>query len=161
MLGTVPVEADEIGPYFEAPALRSLFFVALDENEMSFKRMQSFVTVQPGETTSCVGCHEQRTRTPHLRDIRLLEAIKRPPSRIEAYAGLPDVLDFPRDIQPILDRHFVGCHNHDRHEGGINLSGDRTPYYSTPTDDVQQVAGRRWAHARTVRRGRSAVRPAG
>ena len=130
VLGTVPVEADG-SAYFEAPALRSLFFVALDENEMSVKRMQSFVTVQPGETTSCVGCHEQRTRTPHLRDIRLLEAIKRPPSRIEAYAGLPDVLDFPRDIQPILDRHCVGCHNHDRHEGGINLSGDRTPYYST------------------------------
>ena len=26
--------------------------------------MQSFVTVQPGETLSCVGCHEPRTQTP-------------------------------------------------------------------------------------------------
>ena len=44
----------------ELPALRSLFFVALDEHDISVKRMQSFLTVMPGETTSCVGCHEQR-----------------------------------------------------------------------------------------------------
>lgn len=130
VLGTVPVEADG-SAYFEAPALRSLFFVALDEHELSVKRMQSFVTVQPGETISCVGCHEQRIRTPHLRDLRLLQAMNRPPSRIEPYENLPDVLDFPRDIQPILDRHCVSCHDHDRSEGQINLSGDRTPYYST------------------------------
>jgi hypothetical protein len=50
VLGTVPVEPDG-SAYFEVPALRPLFFVALDENDMSVKRMQSFVTVQPGETT--------------------------------------------------------------------------------------------------------------
>ena len=111
--------------------MRSLFFVALDENEMSVKRMQSFVTVQPGETTSCVGCHEQRTQAPHPRNTGLLAAMKRSASRIEPYEDLPDVLDFPRDIQPILDRHCVECHNHDRPDGDINLSGDRTPYYST------------------------------
>ncbi len=130
VLGTVPVESDG-SAYFEAPALRSLFFVALDEEEMSVKRMQSFVTVQPGETTSCVGCHEQRTHAPHLRDIELLEATKRPPSQIEPYKHLPDVLDFPRDIQPILDRHCVRCHNHDQRDGDINFAGDRTPYFSS------------------------------
>ena len=130
VLGTVPVEPDG-SAYFEVPALRSVFFVALDENEMSVKRMQSFVTVQPGETTSCVGCHEPRVQAPPLREITLLEAMKRPPSRIAPYENLPDVLDFVRDIQPILDRHCVECHNHNRQEGDINLSGDRTPYYST------------------------------
>ncbi len=130
VLGTVPVEADG-SAHFEAPALRSLFFVALDENEMSVKRMQSFVTVQPGETTSCVGCHEQRTRAPHPRDVSLLRAMQRPPSRIEPCEELADVFDFPRDIQPILDQHCAGCHNHDRCEGDINLSGDHTPFYTT------------------------------
>jgi len=130
VLGTVPVEPDG-SAYFEAPALRSLFFVALDRDEMSVKRMQSFVTVQPGETTSCVGCHEPRTRTPRLRNIGLLDAMQRPPSRIEPYESVPDVLDFPRDIQPILQRHCVECHNHDRCDGQVNFSGDRTPYYST------------------------------
>ncbi len=60
VLGTVPVEADG-SAYMELPALRSLFFVALDEHDNSVKRMMSFLTVMPGETTGCVGCHEQRT----------------------------------------------------------------------------------------------------
>ena len=47
VLGTVPVEADG-SAYFEAPALRSLLFVALDENDLAVKRMQSFTTVAPG-----------------------------------------------------------------------------------------------------------------
>ncbi len=62
VLGTVPVEPDG-SAWIELPALRSFFFVALDENNLAVKRMQSFLTVQPGETTGCVGCHEQRTRT--------------------------------------------------------------------------------------------------
>ncbi|MHB8901077.1 MAG: HzsA-related protein, partial [Thermoguttaceae bacterium] len=59
ILGTVPVESDG-SAYFEAPALRSLYFVALDEQGRTVKRMQSFCTVMPGETISCVGCHEKR-----------------------------------------------------------------------------------------------------
>ncbi len=40
------------------------------------------------------------------------------------------MLDFPRDIQPILDRHCVECHNPDRREGAADLSGDHTPLFS-------------------------------
>ena len=60
VLGTVPVEADG-SACFELPALRSFFFVALDGEGLAVKRMQSFLTVQPGETLGCVGCHEHRT----------------------------------------------------------------------------------------------------
>jgi len=127
-LGTVPVEPDG-SAHFELPAMRSLFFVALDENDLSVKRMQSFVTVQPGETTSCSGCHEPRTSTPPPAGA--LMAMQRPPSRIEPFAaGIPDVPDFPRDIQPILDRHCVACHHPDRRQGDVDLCGDRTPCYS-------------------------------
>ncbi|MBN1422765.1 MAG: hypothetical protein JXP34_28575, partial [Planctomycetes bacterium] len=38
--------------------------------------------------------------------------------------------DFPRDIQPILDRHCVQCHDADRREGGVELTGDHTPLHS-------------------------------
>lgn len=130
ILGTVPVEPDG-SAHMELPALRSLFFVALDTQGRSIKRMQSFVTVQPGETTSCVGCHEQRVRAPHPRSATVLQALARRPSRPEPIAGITDVLDFPRDIQPILDRHCVACHHPDRREGGVDLCGDRTPLYST------------------------------
>ena len=53
VLGTVPVEPDG-SANVELPALRALFFVALDENDVAVKRMQSFLTVQPGELTSCL-----------------------------------------------------------------------------------------------------------
>ena len=132
--GTVPVEPDG-SAYLELPALRSFFFVALDANNLSVKRMQSFLTVQPGETTGCVGCHEQRTQTVLSGE---LLATRRPPSRIQPIAGVPEVLDFPRDVQPILDRHCVRCHDTDRHEGaqhgpragGVILTGDRGPMFS-------------------------------
>jgi hypothetical protein len=130
VLGTVPVEPDGSAS-FEVPAVRSVFFVALGENDLAVKRMQSFVTVQPGETTGCVGCHEPRVRAPHDRGEQVLEAARRAPSRIEPFEGVPDVLDFPRDVQPILDRHCVACHNADRREGGVDLSGDMTPLYTT------------------------------
>jgi hypothetical protein len=128
ILGTIPVEPDG-SAYAELPALRSLFFVALDENDLSVKRMQSFLTVMPGETTSCVGCHEQRVETPAVQAGDLM-ALQRAPSRIEPIAGVPDVIDFPRDVQPILDRRCLPCHDEGVREGGVSLSGDRGPIFS-------------------------------
>lgn len=128
VLGTVDVEPDG-SAYMELPALRSLFFVALDERDRSVKRMQSFFTLEPGETTSCVGCHEQRTSAPASSAPRPL-ALRRPPSRLRPIPDVPDVLDFPRDIQPILDRHCVSCHNPDDYAGRVDLCGDHTPLYS-------------------------------
>ncbi len=128
ILGTIPVEADG-SAYAEVPALRSLFFVALDKDDLSVKRMQSFCTVLPGETTTCIGCHEPRTTAPPHQPATLA-ALRRGPSRIEPIAGVPDVIDFPRDVQPILDRHCVKCHDEDRREGGASLSGDRGPVFS-------------------------------
>ncbi len=123
VLGTVPVAADG-SAYFEVPAGRSVFFVALDKNDMSVQRMHSFTSVMPGEVTGCVGCHEPRGRTPDLRRTAALLALARPPSPIEPLDGLPDVLDFPRDIQPILDRHCVACHKPSKRDGNVSLTGD-------------------------------------
>lgn len=133
VLGTIPVEPDG-SAYAELPALRGLFFVALDENELAVKRMQSFLTVQPGEVLSCVGCHEQRTRS--YVPPQSLQALRRPPSRPEPIADCPDVFDFPRDIQPILDRLCVDCHDYTPgreggpYAGGVVLTGDHGPMFS-------------------------------
>ena len=133
VLGTVPVEADG-SAHFEVPALRSLIFVAIDGHDLAVKRMQSFVTVQPGETAGCVGCHERRTDTgPRGTEPA---AMQRAASRIEPVAGAPDVLDFPRDIQPILDARCAPCHGYDKtpdggpRAGGVILTADRGPMYS-------------------------------
>jgi cytochrome c553 len=133
VVGTVPVEPDG-SAYLELPARRSFFFVALDKNDLAVKRMQSFLTVQPGEVTSCIGCHEQRTRTsqPPLPP----QALNRPPSTITPLPGVPEVFDFPRDIQPILDAACVPCHDYDKSARGgpcagkLILTGDRGPVFS-------------------------------
>jgi hypothetical protein len=55
---------------------------------------------------------------------------------VRAIPDVPDVFDFPRDIQPILDRHCVGCHDYDATDrggpraGGVVLTSDRGPWFS-------------------------------
>ena len=133
VIGSVPIEADG-SAHFEAPALRPIFFIAMDENNLSVKRMQSFMTVQPGESVSCVGCHEERVGTPPVT--RNLIAAKRAPSKIKPIEGIPHMFDYPRDIQPILDKHCVKCHGYKKtksggpYSGGVLLSGDRGIFYN-------------------------------
>ncbi|MCP4261654.1 MAG: hypothetical protein GY774_29755 [Planctomycetes bacterium] len=123
VLGTVPVEEDG-SAYFEVPAGRPVLFVALDANDMSVKRMQSFTNVQPGEVLSCVGCHEHRSLAPVSTRSNTLAAVRRPPSKIEPFQGLPDVLDFRKHVQPILDEHCINCHNFKDRQGQISLTDD-------------------------------------
>jgi hypothetical protein len=129
VLGTVHVEEDG-SAFFEAPAGRPLFFVALDDKDLSVKRMHSFTSLMPGQTAGCVGCHEPRCDAPAATRPGDLAALRRPPYRIEPFAGFPDVLDFQRDIQPILDRHCLECHNPRRRDGRISLTGDLGPAFS-------------------------------
>ena len=129
VLGTVPVEEDG-SAYFEVPAGRPVFFVALDANDMSVKRMQSFTNVMPGETLGCVGCHEQRIQTPMLTAGAMPAAVQRDASTIEPFAGLPDVIDYRRDIQPILDARCVSCHSYEKRKGQVALTDDLGPCWS-------------------------------
>ncbi|MGL4595840.1 MAG: hypothetical protein ACRCUY_14050 [Thermoguttaceae bacterium] len=128
ILGTIPVEQDG-SAYAEIPALQSVFFVALDENDIAVKRMHSFLTLQPGETMACVGCHESRVQTPKPR-FGVLQAMRRSPSKPEPIPGVPSIIDFPRDVQPILDKHCVSCHSPDNYGGKLDLTGDKTSTYS-------------------------------
>jgi hypothetical protein len=134
ILGTVPVEEDG-SAFFELPAMRSVVFVALDEQDLSVKRMQSFTSVQPGETLSCVGCHEHRSETPQFNRASLL-ALRKSPRKIEPISGVPEVIDYPRDVQPVLTSLCGNCHGYEFTENGgpaagnIILSGDHGPLYS-------------------------------
>lgn len=130
VLGTVPVEPDGSAS-FQVPALRSLYFVALDEKGLAVKRMQSYTMVMPGETQGCVGCHEPRTKTiiPESGQGTLM-ALERSPSQIKSVPGVPDVFDYPRDIQPILDRHCVSCHSAEKPSGRVVLTGDYNEWFT-------------------------------
>ena len=129
VLGTVPVEEDGSAS-FNVPANRALILIALDARGRAVKRMQSFLSVMPGEVTSCVGCHEDRRAAPEPVKIRRLDAMKRPPSKISQLKEIPEVFDYPRDIQPIFDKHCVKCHSPKKRDGGVLLTGDHGPVYS-------------------------------
>lgn len=148
ILGTVPVDADG-SANFEIPASRSIYFAALDENDLCVKQMRSFVTVQPGEKVSCIGCHENRTITAQAYPgVRL--ASQRAPSQIRPFVGIPEILDFPRDIQPILNRHCIRCHDTASRKGNLVLRGDRGPTYSLAYYNlllhrqIKDHAGKKW-----------------
>ena len=130
LLGSVPVSEDG-SAYFNIPAMRSVLFCAMDENGHCVKRMHSFTSVMPGEVTVCIGCHEERVDTPDTEDRGRLNLIMRqPPVDPKPVEGVPEIFDFARDIQPILDKHCLECHNPDREEGGFNISGHWAPLYS-------------------------------
>lgn len=136
IMGTVPVELDG-SARFELPALKSYLFVALDAQGRSVKRMHSFTTLMPGERLGCVGCHEPRTQAaPNLAGRPLPVALTKPPARPQPVDGVPDVPDFPRDIQPVLDALCVRCHGYESTAAGgpragrLILTGDRGPMFS-------------------------------
>lgn len=127
VLGVVPVESDGSVSVM-VPPLRSLQLVALDQDDLSVKRMLSFLTVMPGEVATCIGCHEDRTST--LQSAGTIQALQRPPSQITAIPGTPEVFDYPRDIQPIIDKHCLPCHDVDTYAGHVLLSGDQGPIFT-------------------------------
>lgn len=129
LVGSVPVSADG-SAYFKLPPLRSFLFLAMDGNGHCVKRMHSFTSVMPGERTTCIGCHEPRTETP-AADVRdaLLRVTRNAPVDPAPVRGVPEIFDYLRDVQPILDKHCLECHNHDREEGGFNISGHWGPLY--------------------------------
>lgn len=127
VLGTVPVEADGSVSAL-LPPLRSLQLVALDEQDLSVKRMLSFMTLMPGEVATCIGCHESRTISPP--DQAAPSALQRPPSPITPIRGAPEVFDYPRDVQPIWDRHCLKCHDADKYSGRALLTGDQGPMFT-------------------------------
>lgn len=130
IVGLVPVEEDG-SAYMKLPKDRSFFFVALDENLSSIQRMQSFTSVRGGELISCIGCHEHRSSTPTLSPAGHTPlAARKPPVEPIPVEGIPHVIDFPRDIQPILDKHCIECHNGETRSGGRDLTADDGPVYS-------------------------------
>jgi len=107
ILGTVDVQEDG-SAMFTVPANTPLSVQPLDKEGKAVQLMRSWFTAMPGETVSCVGCHEKPGHIPVLRQ-RL--AATRPAAKIEPWYGPPRGLDFEREVQPVLDKYCVGCHN--------------------------------------------------
>ena len=102
VLGTVPVEEDG-SVFFECPAGAGIAFQLLDENGMMVQNMRSDTYVHPGETLSCIGCHEDKWQAPKIKGIPM--ALRRAPSKIKPECPGSWPISFPRLVQPVLDKH--------------------------------------------------------
>ncbi len=113
VLGTVPIESDG-SAYFRVAAGKSVFFSVLDENHRALHTMRSVTNVQPNERTACIGCHEPMRQAPANRPAL---AAMRPPSSIEPppWGAVP--MDYEALVQPMLDKHCIGCHDGSTAEG--------------------------------------------
>ncbi|TWU33280.1 HzsA-related protein [Novipirellula artificiosorum] len=119
VLGTVPVEKDG-SAYFTLPALKEVYFQALDEKGLAVQSMRSATWVQPGERLLCYGCHEPKQRAPQMPEQTPL-ALLREPS-----VPTPDVdgthpFSYPRLVQPVLDAKCVSCHAESLDQGAPPL----------------------------------------
>ncbi|MCR4415110.1 MAG: SUMF1/EgtB/PvdO family nonheme iron enzyme [Thermoguttaceae bacterium] len=114
VLGTVPVEPDG-SALFRVPANTPISVQPLDAEGKAVQLMRSWFVGMPGETLTCVGCHEpQSSSPPNLVAL----ASGRQPVEIEPWRGPPRNFSFKREVQPVLDRHCVSCH------GGPSAKGE-------------------------------------
>jgi hypothetical protein len=107
VLGTVEIEEDG-SVDFLAPAEKVLYFELLDENFNEIQRMRSVVQLRPGESRSCIGCHENRLSAP---DGGLTLASTHDPQTLREPPWGSGPFWYERVVQPIFDRRCVDCHN--------------------------------------------------
>ncbi len=107
LLGTVPVEEDG-SALFTIPANTPVSLQPLDEEGRAIQWMRSWLTGMPGETVSCVGCHEDLNQIPKpKRALAAFNSVK----ELQPPKGGVRPFTFELEVQPVLERACVACHD--------------------------------------------------
>ncbi len=117
VLGTVPVESDG-SANFRIPANTPIAVQPLDSEGKAVQLMRSWLVGMPGEVVSCVGCHETGNMSSAVKQTI---ALRREPSKIKPFYGPKRGFSFTREIQPVLDRYCLACHNGKARTDGKNI----------------------------------------
>ena len=110
ILGEVDVEADG-SAMFTVPCNTPIFLQPLDSEGKALQIMRSWFTAMPGEAVSCLGCHEERNVAPTPK---MTIASKSIPQTVKEFYGPKRGVGFRNEVQPILDRACVSCHDGSR-----------------------------------------------
>ncbi|MFH1266998.1 MAG: formylglycine-generating enzyme family protein, partial [Planctomycetota bacterium] len=143
VLGTVPVYEDGSAK-FRVPANTPIALQPLDAEGKAVQLMRSWMTAMPGETLQCAGCHESRNSAPPSA---ASVAVNRPPHEIRPWYGQVRGFSYRREVQPVIDRHCIDCHDGADRSDGLeipNLRGDQnvTDYASVLSWQRNADAGR-------------------
>lgn len=120
ILGTVDVQPDG-SAFFAVPARTPLYFQALDEKNQVIQTMRSWSTLQPGETQSCVGCHEHKNTVP-VYGHPVSMAVDTGVQQIKPEGIGVRNFSYIKEVQPIWDANCVSCHDGVKHK--MSLKGD-------------------------------------
>jgi hypothetical protein len=117
------------------PADKNIYFEALDENYMELQRKRTYINYKPGEKRTCIGCHELRQFSPSNKPIK---ALSMEPVRPHAQPGetAPRTIHFVADVQPVLDKYCISCHNDDDEAGDLVLTGELTEMYNVAYENI-------------------------
>ncbi|MCP4784009.1 MAG: SUMF1/EgtB/PvdO family nonheme iron enzyme [Fuerstiella sp.] len=118
VIGTVPVQADG-SARFLIPANTPISVQPLDEEGKALQLMRSWATAMPGEVVSCTGCHASSHAAPRAQQTL---ALQQPTARIKPWHGPTRGFSYAREVQPVIDRYCVGCH-----DGGPRADGTDIP----------------------------------
>ena len=122
---------------FTAPAGENLLFQALDENFMLLQHMATFINLMPGENRSCIGCHEPRRNAPGMARIRPL-AMDHPAQTLAPQPGDtgPRMVHYASDVQPVLNKHCIGCHSGAGPKARLDLTGAPTGFWNRSYENL-------------------------
>ncbi len=122
ILGTVPVKPNG-SAVFRVPANTPIAVQPLDQNGMALQQMRSWFVGMPGETVTCTGCHESNNTTPPSTATPVSRAA---PGGIRPWYGPARNFSYKREVQPVIDKYCVACHDGSPNDDGtapVDLRG--------------------------------------
>ena len=108
IIGTVPVKEDG-SAMFTIPANTPVAVQPVDAEGKALQLMRSWFVGMPGEYVSCVGCHEKQNQSSAAA--LQANAAKGHPVEPTPWRGPKRGFSFVREVQPVLDKFCVGCHD--------------------------------------------------
>jgi cytochrome c553 len=147
VLGDAAVQEDGSAAFI-VPARTPVYFQALDEKGYAVQTMRSWSTLQPGEVSSCVGCHEPKNSAPLPRPSL---AQRLGPQALTPFYGPARGFSFRKEIQPILESKCISCHD-DRQQRMVARAHPAPPagqkaFSLLATENDDRMALRKWSDA--------------
>jgi len=160
IISEVPLETDS-SLYVEVPSNTAWIIQALDKHKRAIFTLQRLFYTQPGERftlsiprskfiSTCGGCHGSLTGKP-MDNIGPADIVTEASKVIATWnkqdqkrrdpvaksAKLTDFIsiDFIKDIQPVLNKHCISCHN----SGDLNLTNRKTRHYNQAYESLHQL----------------------
>ncbi len=115
IIGDADIHADG-SAFFEVPAMESIYLQVIDSRGRALQTTRTWDTLRPGEHKSCKGCHDKSTPThDQLPDVPTM-AIKHGAQKLQPFYGETRGFSFNKEVQPILDKNCVSCHDGNKDE---------------------------------------------